>query len=645
LPARTLRKSTDRGTSVPSDLQLANLLSEFARTMVTDFPIQSILDHLVKRIVDVLPISAAGVTLISPDTDPRYVAASDADALRYEELQTELGEGPCLLTYRTGMAVAVPNLKDESRFPLFTAQALEAGLQAVFTFPLHHGDIRLGALDLYRDTPGNLDSSEMAAAQTLADVAAAYLINAHARADLRDSSDLSRETALHDALTGLPNRVLLLERLDHAVLRCRRSGKMTAVLFADLDDFKQVNDTYGHSTGDELLQSVGARLTSVLRPGDTLARIAGDEFVILCEDLEHPEEIDAIAARIVASFDRPFMLAGIPVKMSASVGIAYSGSGESLPDQLLQDADTAMYQAKRKGGSRHQVIDLREQHLAAIRANLLRDLRGATNRGELTAEYQPIVATDTGRLAGVEALLRWSHPHRGQVSPAVLVPLAEQSGIINEVGRWIFEHACSAHKRWSAASRDVLSLAINVSAHQLMSPDFTEVIVDIMDKTHTDPTSLTIEVTESVFVQDSQRALIVLGELKAIGVNLALDDFGTGYSSLSYLKRFPIDIVKIDQGFIGDIDRDQASQAIVISVIELAHTLGMTVIAEGVETSSQRTRLATVGCDQSQGYFFSRPMSEDEVDGLFHDGNSDGAVYFPLPDPALDPKSAHSIAS
>ena len=621
---------------MPSDLQLASLLSEFARTMATDFPIQSILNHLVKRIVDVLPITAAGVTLISPDTDPRYVAASDDSALKYEELQSELGEGPCLLTYKTGLAVVVPNLQEETRFPLFTSQALEAGLGAVFTFPLHHGNVRLGALDLYRDTPGTLDSFELAAAQTLADVAAAYLINAQARADLRDSSDVSRETALHDALTGLPNRVLLLERLDHAVLRCRRSGKMAAVLFADLDDFKQVNDTYGHSTGDDLLRSVGQRLTSVLRPGDTLARIAGDEFVILCEDLEHPAEIDAIAARIVASFAPPFILSGIPVAMSASVGIAYSGSGESLPDQLLQDADTAMYQAKRKGGARHQVIDLREQHLAAIRVNLLRDLRGATGRGEITAEYQPIVSTDTGRLAGVEALLRWNHPLRGEVSPSVLVPLAEQSGIINEIGRWIFENACRAHQRWSEASREALTLAINVSAHQLMSPDFTEVVVDILDRTQTDPHAVTIEVTESVFVQDSQRALVVLAELKEIGINLALDDFGTGYSSLSYLKRFPIDIVKIDQGFIGDIERDRASQAIVNSVIELSHTLGMIVIAEGVETDSQRQRLVAVGCDQSQGYFFSRAMTEADVDGLFRNDDSDGAIHFPLLNPVID---------
>ncbi len=238
---------------MPSDQQLSAVLSEFARTLVTDFPIQAILDQVVERIVDVLPITAAGVTLIAPGSNPHYVAASDESALRFEELQSELGDGPCLEAYQTGELVAVSDLQFESRFPEFVAGALDAGLQAVFAFPLRHGDDQLGALDLYRDTSGPLDDATMGAAQTLADVVAAYLLNAQARADLRDSSERSRATALHDALTGLPNRILLLERLDHAVLRARRSGKMAAVLFLDLDRFKLVNDLYGHTVGDELL--------------------------------------------------------------------------------------------------------------------------------------------------------------------------------------------------------------------------------------------------------------------------------------------------------------------------------------------------------------------------------------------------------
>ena len=615
---------------MPSDQQLSAVLSEFARTLVTDFPIQAILDQVVERIVDVLPITAAGVTLISPGSNPHYVAASDESALRFEELQTELGDGPCLEAYRTGAAVAVSDLEAESRFPKFVAGALDIGLHAVFAFPLRHGDEQLGALDLYRDTTGPLDADTLDAAQTLADVVAAYLLNAQARADLRDSSERSLATALHDALTGLPNRVLLLERLDHAVLRARRSGKMAAVLFLDLDRFKLVNDLYGHSVGDALLIAVAQRLTAALRSGDTLARMAGDEFVILCEDLNEAAEVDVIAARICAAVAAaPFVLPGAEAQVTASVGIAFSGRGDQLSEQLLQDADAAMYQAKRKGGARHQVIDLREQHLADERAGLERDLRGAAARGELRAEYQPIVDTTDGRITGVEALVRWAHPTHGLVMPTVLVPIAEQSGLILDIGRWVLERAFPDRHRWQRRRTDDLTMSVNVSAQQLMSPDFAATVTEVLSGTGTNPQLVTLEVTESVFVQDSQRALVVLDELKQIGVKLALDDFGTGYSSLTYLKRFPIDIVKIDQGFVADLERDPASHAIVYSVIELAHRLGKTVVAEGVETPEQHRQLLELGCDFCQGYYFARPMSVDALDTLLRNQSAVGTVHLP----------------
>jgi diguanylate cyclase (GGDEF)-like protein len=613
-----------------SEQQLSDVLSEFARTMLTDFPIQGILDHLVKRIVDVLPITAAGVTLITPDTDPRYVAASDEAALRYEELQTELGEGPCLAAYETGEAVAVEDLRDDTRFPRFAPRALAEGLVSVFTFPLRNGDEQLGALDLYRNTPGLLDVKTMAAAQTLADVASAYLLNAQARDDLRDSSNRARETSLHDALTGLPNRVLFLERLDHAVLRSRRSGKMAAVLFVDLDRFKLVNDLYGHGTGDELLMSVAWRLSAALRPGDTVARMSGDEFVVLCEDLAGPAEVDAIAARIGAAIAAPFVLSLAEVHMTASVGIAYSGPGHQMSEHLLQDADIAMYQAKRKGGDRHQIIDLREQRVAAQHANLEHDLNGATARGELRTEYQPIVATGDGHIIGVEALVRWAHPSRGLVQPTVLVPLAEQSGLITEIGRWVLERGCQDRHRWQRDSQPAaFRMAVNVSAHQLMSHGFAATVAAVLTSTDTDPGMITLEVTESLFVRDSERALVVLKELKRLGVQLALDDFGTGYASLNYLKQFPIDIVKIDRAFVADLADDESSDAIVAAVIELAHLLGMTVVAEGVETAAQRERLSALGCDFSQGYYFARPMSADDLDTLMHQRLAGAPAHLP----------------
>jgi diguanylate cyclase (GGDEF)-like protein len=599
-----------------SERQLSTVLSEFARTMVTEFPIQGILDRLVERIVEILPVTAAGVTLISATTKPRYIAASNGSALRFEQLQTELDDGPCLAAYRTGAAVSVPDLSSDGRFKAFAPQALDAGLAAVFTFPLNLGPTRLGALDLYRDTPGDLDDEDMAAAQVLAEVAAAYIVNAQARADLQDSSDRSRHSAMHDALTGLPNRVLFLERLEHALLRSRRSGKKVAILFADLDRFKAVNDTHGHQTGDNLLRAVTDRLSGLLRPDDTLGRLSGDEFVILCEDLDEESQAELIAMRIIAALTPPFELDGVHVAISVSVGIAFAGKGDQVPQNLLQDADMAMYQVKRKGGAHHQVIDLREQHLAEDRANLRRDLVGALERHELRVEYQPIVSTAEGRVDGVEALLRWDHPIRGLIPPTTIVPLAEQSGLIGEVGRWVLDRACADRFRWASRLKNDLGVAVNVSAQQLMAPDFVANVAAGLSSFDTPAELVTLEITESVFVQDARRAVIVLRDLKRLGVRLALDDFGTGYSSLSYLKRFPIDIVKIDQGFVEDVAQDRSTHAIVAAVVELAHALDMAVVTEGVENAEQRDEVAALGSESCQGFYFARPMSAASLEAL-----------------------------
>jgi diguanylate cyclase (GGDEF)-like protein len=338
---------------------LSAVLSEFARTMVTDFPIQRILDAFVQRVVQVLPVTAAGVTLIEPGLAPRYVAASSPEALAYERMQTELGQGPCVLAYHSGEAVSVPQLHCDGRFPQFAPRALASGMGAVFTFPLRHGDGRLGALDLYRDIPGDLDDADMVAAQTLADVAAAYLINAQAREDSQSDVKHFEELSLHDPLTGLPNRTLLEQRIEHAAQRAQREHTSAAVLFTDLDRFKNANDTYGHQVGDELLKEVAARLVGLVRPGDTLARVSGDEFVCLCEDLGSVDDAETLAQRIHDAFLAPFTVDKAEIVLTASVGIAYAGPGEEISQDLVTTADTAMYQAKEAGGGRHQIFDIR----------------------------------------------------------------------------------------------------------------------------------------------------------------------------------------------------------------------------------------------------------------------------------------------
>jgi diguanylate cyclase (GGDEF)-like protein len=611
------------------------VLSEFTRTMLTDFPIQGILDHLVKRIVDILPVTAAGVTLIAPDLEPHYVAASDESALRYEKLQTELGEGPCLAAYGSGEAITVPDLHVEDRFPEFSPRALESGLTAVFTFPLRHADMQLGALDLYRTSAGPLSPAAMSAAQTLADVAAAYLINAQARSDLQDASDQSQEASLRDPLTGLPGRVLMLQLVDHAARASRRAGTISAVLFIDLDRFKAVNDTYGHRTGDELLEAVAHRLTALLRPGDSLARMSGDEFVALCEDLTDASAVDAIAARFDAALAQPFRLGGIELSTTASIGIATTGEVDQTPDELIHDADLAMYQRKSHRSAGHDGVDLRKLRLARRQAGLAHSLPGAADRGELHVEYQPIVDAVGGQLLSVEALLRWTHPGRGPVSPTVFIPFAEQSGQIIELGHWVLQQALADRHVWQEHRGVDISLAVNVSAHQFMAAGFAQTIATVLKRTSTDPSLLTLEVTESVFVRDQQRAVVVLNEIKDIGVKLALDDFGTGYSSLGYLTTLPLDSIKIDRMFIAKLTDDPDSHRIVTAIIQLAHSLGMTVVSEGVETASQRHELIQLGSDSCQGFYFARPMLVTSLNALIR--------HHPQPhDPLLAPPLALS---
>ncbi|MET3804073.1 diguanylate cyclase (GGDEF)-like protein [Nakamurella sp. UYEF19] len=601
---------------LPFEQKLPDVLSEFARTMATNFPI---LDHLVRRIVDMLPITAAGVTIISEDYQPRYLSASDESAFGYEQLQAQLGEGPCLLAHESGEAVLIPDLAKERRFPRYTAHAWSAGVAAVFSFPLRHGAQQLGALDLYHNAAGELSDDALRAAQTLADIAAAYLLNAQTREELRDAWRRTREESLHDGLTGLPNRELLVGRLESAFQRSRRSGKTVAVLFMDLDRLKAVNDTYGHRTGDQLLVAVGKRLAGLVRPGDTRSRLSGDEFVVVCEDLDDPAQAAIIGNRLLGALGSPFHLGSVDNDVTASIGLAYAEHGEYTPEHMLHEADVAMYQAKREGGDRHQVFSERLQHLVAPATGMERDLHLAIERDELRNEYQPIVATEDGGMTGFEALVRWSHPLRGEVPPVRLIPLAEKSDLINDIGGWVLSRAWHDRKPWRGHDGVTdLAIAVNVSAHQIMSKGFADVVAEVLNGSDASPDLLTLEITESVFLRDSEYALPSLGRLRDLGVKLALDDFGTGFSSLNYFKRFPVDIIKIDQSFVVVLNRSPTSKAIAGAVVGLAHGLGMTVIAEPVETAEQHEAVTRLGCDSSQGFYFGRPMSSLAIDGLLN---------------------------
>ena len=581
--------------------------------MVTDFPIQGILDHLVERIVEVLPVTAAGVTLISAGTAPRYIAASDESALRFERLQSDTGEGPCLSAYESGVAVAIPDLASDERYPGFAPAAVEAGLAAVFTFPLRHGDGRLGALDLYRDVAGVLSPDDMEAAQTLADVAAAYLLNAQSRDEALATSDRFHHNAEHDPLTGLPNRTLLEDRLEHAAQRARRSNTNAAVLFADLDRFKEVNDTYGHPLGDELLLAVADRLSSLVRPGDTLARVSGDEFVFLCEDLHGPGDVEILAHRIDAAFALPFILSTGALSISASVGVAFSGSASDISSHLVNEADTAMYQTKRKGGAGHQTLDIRD-HRTGDPAERLTARRMPFQDVLTDIAYLPIVRTADGIIVRVETLLRGSTrplhiPHADRLRDDT-----EQRKPTSDSEEWVLERSCRHRVDWLREQPDApLELAVHVSARQLARRDFSESVTRVLDRTGMDPTGLVLQITESTLGEQAQRSVTALSGLRAMGIRIALDDFGSGYSSLRHLLRLPIHIVKIDKAFVADIGQPSRSRTILESVTHLAHELGLTVVADGVHTQQQLRAVTAAGCDQAQGLLFGQPLMPDEV--------------------------------
>jgi diguanylate cyclase (GGDEF)-like protein len=546
-------------------------------------------------------------------------------------MQTRIGNGPCLRAFESGEPVSVPDLSADDSFPTFGPAAAAAGLAGVFAFPLRHREGQLGALDLYCERTGTFSPDDMADAQTLADVATAYVLNARAREEASSASERFHHNALHDGLTGLPNRALLQERLEHAARRAHRSHSTAAVLFADLDKFKVVNDRYGHPTGDELLRAVAQRLSALVRPGDTLARVSGDEFVFLCEDLGLPADAERLARRIGDSFKRPFRIRDVEVSMTASVGIAYAGPGERISNQLVIDADIAMYQAKRTGGAGHRVVDLRESMQTHDHDHLKAELRAATVANELEAAYQPVVRAVDGLLTGVEALLRWTHPTRGPIPALQLVTAAEESGLINEIGAWILERACRDRQMWVGAHpENPLDVAVNISGHQLMSPEFPATVASVLSRTDMDPRALILEVTETVFMEDSARATSTLVALRELGIRIALDDFGTGYSSLSYLRHLPIDIVKLDQSFIADLGLTDVTRIIIEGVTTMAQALGLSVTAEGVESAGQRDEIVTIGCTHAQGFFFAEPVRAAEISSFLNTSAASTRLRLPM---------------
>lgn len=432
----------------------------------------------------------------------------------------------------------------------------------------------------------------------------------------RVKSRLTR-LARYDALTGLPNRSVVLDRLEHALARAARRSVRLAVLFVDLDGFRDINERLGQYGGDQLLVLAAERLAGSLRSEDTLARVGGDEFAVVCEELRQEDDAVQVAERMVDSFKAPFCLNGEQLFITASVGIALGGA-EATPTRLLQEADAAMFSAKGKGGGRFEVFDQRVRARALARLDTEQSLRLAMQGDEFQLHYQPIVELSTGTVKGLEALVRWNHPQRGLLPPGDFIPVAERTGMILGLGSWVVREACRQMQEWSSRRHGPpLEISVNLSACQLGDPNLSAVIEGALNESDLPAKQLCLEITESAVMEDLDTTDIALRALAEVGVKVEVDDFGTGYSSLVYLKRFPIRVLKIDRSFVQGVTRNIEDKAIVSAVINLAHTLGQEAVAEGVESGAQLAVLEEMGCDFAQGYHLGPPrpaaMLEDIV--------------------------------
>jgi len=432
--------------------------------------------------------------------------------------------------------------------------------------------------------------------------------------------DQLRHDAFHDALTRLPNRSLLLERLTHAFkVHKRHSEFCYAILFLDIDRFKMINDSLGHNLGDEVLRLVASRLSSSLRSldtvayfGDTLARLGGDEFVILLEGLKNTHDAEIVAERIQRVMEKSVTVESHEIVVSVSMGIAFSSVDYKEPEDILRDADTALYRAKALGRARYQVFDASMHEKAMMLMQLESDLRRALARNEFYLHYQPIVSLKTGRVEGVEALIRWAHPSQGTLHPAIFIPLAEETGLIVPIGEWVLRAACRQNMLWAREGVE-LRVAVNISACQLHQKDFVDVVAAILQETGMPASRLELEITESMIIEDREGVASKLLKLSQIGVHISLDDFGTGYSSLGHLQQFPINKLKIDRSFIDKMSSDKETCQIVQTIILLSQKIGIQVVAEGIETIEQQNLLKELNCDHGQGFIFARPKDEKEI--------------------------------
>jgi predicted signal transduction protein with EAL and GGDEF domain len=539
-------------------------------------------------------------------------------AFRRATEQTTFSEGIGLpgRVLATGRAAWITDVNVDSNFP-----RKHLGVRGAFAFPIHADGELQAVLEFFTAAAVAPDSALL---EVMAQIGRQL---GRVVERIRAHEQIAHQ-ATHDGLTGLANRLLFRDRLELALARAKRHGSFAALLFLDLDRFKDVNDTLGHSAGDQLLRSVSDRLQVALRATDslarfgdeefTLARFGGDEFVVLCEDLASEDGAVRVAQRVQQTLLRPFVLERKEHVVTASIGIVLASGADHDAEGLLRDADIAMYRAKERGPGNWEIFDEALRTRALERVGTERALRHALDAGQLRLHYQPIVSLDGGAMHSVEALVRWQHPERGLVPPGEFIPIAEESSLILQIGEWTLREACEQAARWRARFGDEapLPVSVNVSARQLTQAELPEIIRQVLADTGLDAGDLAIEVTETALIEDSNVPAATLRELRALGVKILLDDFGTGYSSLSHLQRFPIDALKIDRSFVMHLGTGEDNSAIVCAIAAMAHALDLEVVAEGVETAEQAAEALALGCGSAQGYYFARPAPPKVIESL-----------------------------
>jgi diguanylate cyclase (GGDEF)-like protein len=579
-------------------------LGQFA---LSERDLQALLDQVVTAVARTLDLEFCTVLAPRRSEDKLDFVASEgfrADAIRDGEVANDRSSqaGSVLNGHEP---VVVDDLNTETRFEP-SSLLLDHGVVSCMSVVIDGRIQPFGVLSVHTGHHRRFRVDDVNFLTAVANVLSAAV-------DRHRKEEATRQAALHDPLTGLPNRIMALDRLERALARRRRGGTNVAALMVDLDRFKVINDSLGHEAGDELLLALAPRLRDILRLNDTVARLSGDEFVIVCEATGGVRQVITVAERAAAAIGRPFLLDSGEHFVTASIGISIASGSDDTPESLLRDADAAMYRAKQRGPGRYELFDdqMRAEVLARLRIEA--ELRHALDHRELRVHYQPIIDTVSGLPRGTEALVRWEHPERGLVAPLDFIPIAEETGLILDLGRWVLETACEQAAAWQRRFARPLKIFVNASGRQIADPMFPAQLAEIVTRSGLLPGTLGLEVTESILIDEAGSTMTVLKQLVKDGVRLTLDDFGTGYSPLSYLKQFPLAGLKIDCAFTNGVGRSPADTAIVKAVIDLSQALGLTVVAEGVETQEQLDQLRRLGCARAQGYLFSRAQPAQQI--------------------------------